>query len=317
MPAEPRPLPNPGPNGNSFDLGAPDDGLGSGTGILRQAKPDVGADSPSGMKSDIVQAPKAMPVRFVCHECGHAIATSDSLVDSKDDVVVFSRLYCKDAGAGVSTVTCPECEEAVGTRGDGAFALLRSRLLKSERLEIVVCSLKQQEISEISAVLSEVFPQSNVRSTLLVKAELRGFQLTGKPVPDLVVVVHRNEGRALLTDRNGFYHDVLGSSWQQTRGNILVVLTRTEPKAEADLFDASLLRSLSTHGDQPTIGAISALGRVLTWGSAPSTHHRSALLALMTKAYFREPPPAEAPGIPGQWTKPAAPKQASAWCALL
>jgi len=315
MPAEPRPSPNLGPN----DRPVPPEELnvGSGTGISRQVKPDVpvyDTESPS-----VPSAPKEMPARFVCYQCGTCVATSESLVDSRDDVVVFSRLYCKDSGDRANrTVLCPDCESAVGTRSEGTYILRRERVeQRLERLEILVCSLKQQEISEVIPVLTQVFPHSHVHSKILLKAELRGFQFTG-PAPDLVVVVHRNEGRVLLTDRNGFYHDVIGAAWQQTRGNVLVVLTKTEPKAEADLFDTGLLRSLSTQGDQPTIGAISALGRVLTWGSAPSTPQLQQLLTLTTTAYFREPP-GNAPGLPGHWiVKPTSKQaQAAAWCALL
>lgn len=280
----------------------------------------------------LTKAPAEMPARFVCCQCGACIATSDALSETREDVLEFSQLRGgassgssgSTSGGDSLTVACPDCELALGTRTDASVMLRRDRVEhRRERLDILVCSLKQQEISELSSVLQDAFPHSSVRPKVLNKAELRGFQLTGlRPEPELVVVVHRNEGRTLLTDRNGFYHDVLGSAWQQTRGNVLVVLTRTEPKAEADLFDRSLLGSLSTQGDQPTIGAISELGRVLTWGSSPSTAQLQQLVSLMTQAYFREPGPLNAQGIPPQWIKlPSKVQHAhagqSAWCALL
>lgn len=290
----------------------------------------------SGTSADaLTEARKEMPGRFVCCQCGACVATSDALSETRDDVLVFSQLQGasssssggNSASGDSRTLQCPDCETALGTRTDSTFLVRRDRVEhRLERLEILVCSLKQQEISELSSVLQEAFPHSNVRPKVLQKAELRGFQLTGlRPEPELVVVVHRNEGRTLLTDRNGFYHDVLGSAWQQTRGNICVVLTRTEPKAEADLFDRSLLGSLSSQGDQPTIGAISELGRVLTWGSSPSTAQLQQLVSLMTRAYFREHGPPDAQGIPPQWiTAPlkaqhgqAGQNASAAWCALL
>mmetsp|Transcript_1268 Transcript_1268/g.3097 ORF Transcript_1268/g.3097 Transcript_1268/m.3097 type:complete len:276 (+) Transcript_1268:102-929(+) len=259
-----------------------------------------------------------LPLRYVCQLCGVCIATSESLLDTRDDVVLFNHLYgSASVDKGTKTVMCPFCEQALGTRGDNTFFLRKERVVKRlERLEILVCSLKQQEIAELTPVLQEVFPRSNITPRILQKAELRGFQLAGaRPSPDLVVIVHRNEGRVLLTDRNGFYHDVLGSAWQLTRGNVLVVLTRTELKADTELYDTQLLRSLSTQGDQPTIGAISAVGRVLTWESSPSKPQREQLQMLTSKAYFREPPPI-VQGIPGQWSgKPQ--KNASNWCNLL
>lgn len=267
-----------------------------------------------------------LPVRYVCEVCGVCAATSEALATdaAREDAVVFKRLYFAAEAGGVEkvakTVVCPGCEQALGTRGDGSFALRRDRVVRRlERLEILVCGLKQQELSDLTPVLRECFSHCNVTTKVLLKAELRGFQLCQRPAPDFVVVVHRNEGRALLTDRNGFYHDVLGSAWQQTRGNVAVVLTRAAPKAELDLFDQQMLRSLSTQGDQPTIGAISALGRVLTWDTSPSKPQLKQLQALAAKAYYREPLQAQQ-GIPAQWSR-ALPKAASsssaAWCTLL
>jgi len=255
------------------------------------------------------------------------VATGDGHQSDEADVHVFSRLHGSIALDKASkTVVCPCCEQALGSRGNNTF-LLRKNLVakKQDRLEILVFSLKDREIAEVTPVLQEAFPHCNVTARVLQKAELRGFEMRPtNPGPDLVVVVHRNEGRALLTDRNGFYHDVLGSAWQQTRGNVLVVLTRTEPKGGAtELFDGQLLRALSTQGDQPTIGAMSACGRVLTWESQPSKSQLQQLQLLSEKAYFREPP-AIVQGIPVAWSRVpqksamlGAQGSGSSWCSLL
>lgn len=275
-----------------------------------------------GAEERINGASGSLPGRYVCQYCGICVATSEMFQEARDseNVLVFNQLYVS-AGGGQATVFCPYCQEALGTRTENAFFLRKERVaLGLDRLEILVCSLKSQEIQDLTSVLSDVFPHSNITPKVLQKSELRGFQLAPRPQPDLVVVVHRNEGRALLTDRNGFYHDVLGSAWQLTRGNVVVVLTRTELKADSELFDGALLKNLSTQGDQPTIGAISSLGRVLTWGAAPSGPQREQLSSLSSKAYFREVPVATQ-GIP--WS--ARPAKASlgaagansAWCMLL
>lgn len=259
-------------------------------------------------------------MRFVCHTCGVCVATSEGLQNTHDNVLVFSRLHVPvDEGQGNKTVVCPCCESALGSRTGNTFELRKERVVnRQDRLEILVCSLKESEIADVRKVLLEVFPHSNVSSRILQKSELRGFQLSSKPSPDFVVVVHRNEGRALLTDRNGFYHDVIGSAWQLTRGNVLVVLTRTEQKgANAELYDGQLLKNLSTQGDQPTIGAISACGRVLTWETSPNKPQLEQLQALTSKAYFREPP-VVVQGVPVHWTKaPQKAAPASGWCQLL
>jgi len=261
----------------------------------------------------------ALPERYVCTACGVCAATSEGLLEAREDVLAFGQLRVPEDAQGSKTIACPWCEQALGSKGSGVFLLRQDRVARRpEPLEILVFSLKKQEIAEATPALEEAFPHCNVSSRVVVKADLRGMSLAGlRPIPDIVVIVHRNEGRVLLTDRNGFYHDALGAAWQLTRGNVLVVLTRTQIKAEAELFDAQLLHSLSAQGDQPTIGALSAAGRVLTWDSAPSHAQRQQLRSLAARAYFREPPPA-VPGLPAEWAcrRPGAGK-AQSWCSLL
>lgn len=263
---------------------------------------------------------QGLPQRYVCASCGLCIATSEGFLEAKDDTLAFSCLRVPEDGTqGSKTIACPWCEQALGTRGSNASILRQDRVVKRlGPLEVVVLSLKQQEITETMPVLQEAFPHSNISSRVLLKSELRGFSLAGlKPAPEFVVIVHRNEGRVLLTDRNGFYHDALGAAWQLTTGNVLVILTRTQSKAETELFDVQLLRSLSTQGDQPTIGAICDTGRVLTWETAPSQAQRAQLHALAARAYFRELP-AVVQGVPGEWCKrPARSKAQISWCSLL
>mmetsp|Transcript_63804 Transcript_63804/g.118557 ORF Transcript_63804/g.118557 Transcript_63804/m.118557 type:complete len:269 (-) Transcript_63804:89-895(-) len=263
-----------------------------------------------------------LPVRYVCQLCCVCLGTSEGFVEARNDVVTFRSLRVKlDADKGSKTVVCPGCEHAVGSRSDQMYLLRKDRVFKRlDRLDILVCSLKEKEITELAVALREAFPFCTITPRVLQKAELRGFQLTSTHYgPDLVVVVHRNEGRALLTDRNGFYHDVLGSGWQHTRGHVLVVLTKTELKsASSELYDEPLVDNLSTKGDQPTVGALAAQGRVLTWETSPSKPQLAHLHALASKAYFREPHnPTQ--GIPPQWTK--LPMKAHAansnWCSLL
>lgn len=263
--------------------------------------------------------------RYECQVCGICIATSDYFLEVRDDVDAFSKLHFTVASenADKTTVACPYCDQAVGSRGDGTYYLRRDRVVHNkDRLQILLCSLKSQEIQETQPLFSSVFPHSNITPRVLSKSELRGLQLDNvRPSPDLVVVVHRNEGRALLTDRNGFYHDLLGSAWPLTRGNVLIVLTRTVMKGDKELFDETLLHNLSTQGEQPTIGAISALGRVMTWDTAPSKPQLAQIVTLTTKAYFREAPsPAANEGIPGVWTmwaRRSNAKEGSSWCSLL
>lgn len=309
---------DPAPLSEDVDVRVPPDEIIDSS-LYSSAKPFKGG-------KDVIKAMsdgRSLPARYVCHVCGVVVATSEGQKNDEADAHVFSQLHENVLVDKTSkTVICPYCEQALGSRGNSTYMLRKGLVLKKlERLEVLVCSLKEREIQEITPILQEAFPQCNVTPRVLQKAELRGFELKpSKLSPDLVVVVHKNEGRALLTDRNGFYHDVLGSAWQQTRGNVLVVLTNTETKGAAtELFDGQLLRALSTQGDQPTIGAISTCGRVLTWDTQPSKAQLQQLKLLSEKAYFRAPPQV-LQGIPVAWTKQP-PKSSAAsssgWCNLL
>jgi hypothetical protein len=84
--------------------------------------------------------------------------------------------------------------------------------------------LKQNDIQETQAVIldsmqfyyEKIVSSEDVRKPTLVfteellyKQNLRGYKCSGKF--DICILVHRCEGRLFLTDRNGFYNDLLAS----------------------------------------------------------------------------------------------------------
>ena len=70
---------------------------------------------------------------------------------------------------------------------------------------------------------------------MLQKADLRGYQsVKGKYNDDVVVLVHKSEGRLFLTDRNGFYNDFLADAWVKTKGNVIIILTANRTAVGAD-----------------------------------------------------------------------------------
>lgn len=69
-------------------------------------------------------------------------------------------------------------------------------------------------------------PELEFREELLSKASLRGYQCPPTDAAvDMVVLVHKSEGRIFLTDRNGFYNDLLADAWMKTNGNVVILLT--------------------------------------------------------------------------------------------
>lgn len=91
----------------------------------------------------------------------------------------------------------------------------------------------------------------NYQEEILSKGALRGYQ--GMNKYDVVVLVHRCEGRVLLTDRNGFYTDLLAYQFLATVGNVLIVLIQTRnPEIISDLVNKDI-DTMASIGDQPTL----------------------------------------------------------------
>ncbi|CEL95463.1 unnamed protein product [Vitrella brassicaformis CCMP3155] len=122
-----------------------------------------------------------------------------------------------------------------------------------------------------------------------MKAQLRGFLLAErKTAVDMVVIVHRNEGRLLLTDRNGLYNDVLQACWHATNANVVIIVTKV-PTSPDTLNDSALVATLAHHADQPTIGALSAAGRLITYDQTPSQRQADYLLEFAQESFCRLP----------------------------
>ena len=63
------------------------------------------------------------------------------------------------------------------------------------------------------------------------------------------MLVHKCEGRLFLTDRNGFYNDLLTHEWSKTRGNVLIVLTANRTQVPADKVSNSEVQTMANQGD--------------------------------------------------------------------
>jgi len=79
---------------------------------------------------------------------------------------------------------------------------------------LALFGLKQPDLLKLSELLRTCTPQValHISETPLLKSQLRGYEYQGSA--DLAVLHHRAEGRMLLTDRNGYYHDLLASLYR-------------------------------------------------------------------------------------------------------
>ena len=71
----------------------------------------------------------------------------------------------------------------------------------------------------------------------------------------MAIIVHKCEGRLFLTDRNGYYNDLLLELNKATLGMTMIVLTQNKQKL-IDEFNQLITDDISVlacKGDQPTL----------------------------------------------------------------
>mmetsp|Transcript_21611 Transcript_21611/g.39520 ORF Transcript_21611/g.39520 Transcript_21611/m.39520 type:complete len:138 (+) Transcript_21611:439-852(+) len=132
---------------------------------------------------------------------------------------------------------------------------------------------------------------------------------------DLVVLHHRHEGRLFMTDRNGLFHDFLASSYSQNAGRVLVLITNCSAQPAEDALVTDEVSNIAKFGDQPTMGILTMLGKVLSWQSAPTPAQLKHLsISMSNAAFYRNPPVYE--GLPLEFVNRVESKQSFS-CALL
>ena len=156
---------------------------------------------------------------------------------------------------------------------------------------MTLMSLKVSDISFLKEMLNLISGEIKLTITekVLVKSQLRGFQFA--EITDLLVLEHRAEGRLLLTDRNGFYNDLLSSAYRILEGRVLVIIMNIENDPPEGALVSSEIYELAKYGDQPTIGILAEMGKVICYKERPSEFQMSHIAQTILKsAFFREPP---------------------------
>eukprot|EP00742_Colponemidia_sp_Colp-10_P013617 GILJ01015394.1.p1 GENE.GILJ01015394.1~~GILJ01015394.1.p1 ORF type:complete len:329 (-),score=46.22 GILJ01015394.1:393-1340(-) len=225
------------------------------------------------------------------------------------------------AGVGESDkdISCEACNRLLGYQQKDAFVVKSERVkerdgvlrvsvygFKAPDLKVIQQTLENLKLEDHSFNMALSIPspsaeESDGTSTVqlplsdrsppvvhcgvLLKSALRGFQV--KEDADLIILTHKNEGRVFLTDRNGFYNDFLLSAWKKTAGHVLILLTNSATADES--LTNQQLTTLSTQGEQPTLGILARHGKVLTLASELSTRQLQHLKQLLVDAYLRSP----------------------------
>lgn len=156
---------------------------------------------------------------------------------------------------------------------------------------ITLMSLKSSDIMMVKDLLISLAGdiELKIQEKVLLKSQLRGFSF--EETSDLLILEHRAEGRLLLTDRNGFYNDLLSSAYRVLEGRVLVIIVNIENDPPEGALVSSEIYELAKYGDQPTIGVLAEMGKVVCFKSKPSCFQISHINSVIMKAaFFREPP---------------------------
>ena len=158
-------------------------------------------------------------------------------------------------------------------------------------IKIDVFSLKPQILQELETLLKSLAISNSlaISKKTLMKKELRGFKYTGNA--DLVILHHKMEGRLFLTDRNGFYHDLIESVHNQLQGRILILISNAQSDPEECKLHTEEIDEVSKFGDQPTIGILARKRKVVCYKLNPTQVQRTHIISTILKsAFFGETP---------------------------
>ena len=113
-------------------------------------------------------------------------------------------------------------------------------------------------------------PDIEIMEETLTKAKLRGYQSPPSEQPDVTILIHKCEGRLFLTDRNGFYSDLLLQQWIKTNGNVVIVLTGNRGAVPKDKLVNQDVSTMANQGDQPTLLLYEEKRRIFVWNRIPN-----------------------------------------------
>lgn len=152
-------------------------------------------------------------------------------------------------------------------------------------------SLKISDLQVLKALMQELCEglRLEIKEKVLVKSQLRAFSHVDHV--DMLILQHRAEGRLLLTDRNGFYNELLSVAFRVLEGRVMVVITNVENDPPEGALASTEIYELAKYGDQPTIGVLADMGKVVCYKTRPSVFQAKHIQNQVKKcAFFRELP---------------------------
>ena len=160
---------------------------------------------------------------------------------------------------------------------------------KEQKIKVALKSLKADEIRNFKVQMNNSLdafyklqdrmssgtegngkPAIEFMEETLTKAKLRGYLSPASERPDVTILIHKCEGRMFLTDRNGFYSDLLLQQWLKTEGNVVIVLTCNRGAVPKDKLVNQDVSTMANQGDQPTLLLYEDKRRIFVWNKVPN-----------------------------------------------
>lgn len=196
------------------------------------------------------------------------------------------NIQVKDFEADTASfhVACSNCSSLIGIKvvgprdQDSLYYLPQSKFkIKPYKLSVSLFSTSDKLLGkfseEIDIACAKLCLPCTVAKTKVKKSQLKSAAF--KDESDVSVIVHKNEGRLLLTDENGLYDALIRQQFAAKRrlssadGNLLLVIydeTISDSFLDCDtdnmsfydmLLQHSTIDTLTGPGRQPLVGALS------------------------------------------------------------
>lgn len=120
---------------------------------------------------------------------------------------------------------------------------------------------------------------------------------------DAGIIVHKIQGRTMLTDENGFYNRLLKELFRASEGNALIVLLMDQESSQSkveteklqdyvtffykDLYDSSFLETLINQGKQPALEVLMKTYSVVTLQENPNSYQEEFFLNFLYKSLYK------------------------------
>ena len=209
----------------------------------------------------------------------------------------------------VYEIYCFTCNSQLGIRLKNSNWIASTKIVtrRDRRLHIHLLSMNEPELGRVEAMLHTLFenlpkileeqheaagaPEIVITREKLTNDGLRGYKCAAQG--DIALLVHKCEGRVFLTDRNGYYNDVIPSVFQQFRGEFLLLLSNNAGVLAEDALASDDVRTLASEGGQPTLLLLNAKKRIYTYKREPSAWQKQKLAHRMLESVFKSLPEEE------------------------